>query len=57
MRSSCGMVVEVLEDLLPGWYKVRTHYRYEGFALGGQPLSGPGNCSPVGRAEKEQYGN
>lgn len=30
----CGMVVEVLEDSLPGWYKVRTHYRYEGFAPG-----------------------
>ena len=31
----CGMVVEVLEDSLPGWYKVRTHYRYEGFARAG----------------------
>ncbi len=26
-----GMVVEILEEPVPGWYKVRTHYRYEGF--------------------------
>ena len=27
-----GMVVELLEQPAPGWYRVRTHYRYEGFA-------------------------
>ena len=27
-----GMVVELLEMPVPGWYRVRTHYRYEGFA-------------------------
>lgn len=27
-----GMVVELLEEATPGWYRVRTHYRYEGFA-------------------------
>lgn len=27
-----GMVVELLEAAAPGWYRVRTHYRYEGFA-------------------------
>ncbi len=27
-----GMVVEILEEPVKGWYKVRTHYRYEGFA-------------------------
>ena len=27
-----GMVVELLEEVAPGWYRVRTHYRYEGFA-------------------------
>lgn len=27
-----GMVVELLEEAAPGWYRVRTHYRYEGFA-------------------------
>ncbi len=27
-----GMVVELLEPAAPGWYKVRTHYRYEGYA-------------------------
>ena len=25
-----GMVVELLESPAPGWYRVRTHYRYEG---------------------------
>ena len=25
-----GMVVELLEEVAPGWYRVRTHYRYEG---------------------------
>ncbi len=25
-----GMVVDILEEVAPGWYKVRTHYRYEG---------------------------
>ena len=27
-----GMVVDILEEPAPGWAKVRTHYRYEGFA-------------------------
>jgi len=27
-----GMVVELLEEPVPGWYRVRTHYRYEGYA-------------------------
>ena len=25
-----GMVVEILEEVTSGWYKIRTHYRYEG---------------------------
>lgn len=25
-----GMVVEVLEEVQPGWYNIRTHYRYDG---------------------------
>lgn len=25
-----GMVVDILEQPAPGWYKIRTHYRYEG---------------------------
>lgn len=29
-----GMVVEILEAPIPGWYRVRTHYRYEGFVSG-----------------------
>ena len=27
-----GMVVELLGEAAPGWFRVRTHYRYEGFA-------------------------
>ncbi len=27
-----GMVVEVIEQTTPGYWKVRTHYRYEGYA-------------------------
>ena len=27
-----GMAVEVLEETLPGWYRVRTPYRYEDYA-------------------------
>lgn len=25
-----GMVVDILEEVTPGWYRIRTHYRYEG---------------------------
>lgn len=25
-----GMVVDILEEVAPGWYRIRTHYRYEG---------------------------
>lgn len=27
-----GMALDILEESLPGWYRVRTHYRYEGYA-------------------------
>ena len=27
-----GMVLDLLEETLPGWYRVRTPYRYEGYA-------------------------
>ena len=29
-----GMVVEILETVAPNWYKIRTHYRYEGIVSG-----------------------
>lgn len=29
-----GMVLEILEEPVPGWYRVRTHYRYEGLVSG-----------------------
>lgn len=25
-----GMIVDILEEPVPGWYRIRTHYRYEG---------------------------
>ena len=25
-----GMVVEIEDEVMPGWLKVKTHYRYEG---------------------------
>ncbi len=25
-----GMVVEIIDEVIPGWLKIRTHYRYEG---------------------------
>jgi len=34
-----GMVVEILEAAAPGWYRVRTHYRYEGFAAAADLLT------------------
>lgn len=29
-----GMVVDILEEVQPGWYRIRTHYRYEGIVSG-----------------------
>lgn len=29
-----GMVVDILEKVKPGWFKIRTHYRYEGIVSG-----------------------
>lgn len=29
-----GMVVDILEQPAPGWYRIRTHYRYEGIVCG-----------------------
>ena len=35
-----GMVVELLEETEPGWYRVRTHYHYEGYAAAEDLLMG-----------------
>ena len=40
-----GMVVELLEQAAPGWYRVRTHYRYEGFVCGESLLIGDETAS------------
>lgn len=29
-ESLYGMIVDILEEPAPGWYRIRTHYRYEG---------------------------
>ena len=36
----CGMVVEILEETAPNWYRIRTHYRYEGIVSGDDLLIG-----------------
>jgi hypothetical protein len=45
-----GMVVELLEEAAPGWWRVRTHYRYEGFAAAEDLL--PEKAEDWERAEK-----
>ena len=33
-----GMVVDVLDEVIPGWLLIRTHYRYEGIVSDGDLL-------------------
>ena len=40
-----GMTVEVLEEALPGWYRVRAPYRYEGYAPEAGLLFGEGHAA------------
>ena len=35
-----GMVVDILDEPAPGWYKIRTHYRYEGIVSASNLLIG-----------------
>ena len=42
-----GMVVEVLEQTTPGYWKVRTHYRYEGYA--------PVGCLVIGDHSADEW--
>lgn len=35
-----GMVVDILEEPVPGWFRVRTHYQYEGFVSGSDLITG-----------------
>ena len=42
-----GMVVEVLEETAPDYWKIRTHYRYEGYA--------PVSCLVVGDRAAEEW--
>lgn len=35
-----GMVVDILEEPAPGWYRIRTHYRYEGIVSSDTLLAG-----------------
>ncbi len=54
-RSDCeladealfGMVLEVLEETTPGYWKVRTHYRYEGYA--------PVSCLVIGDRSAQEW--
>lgn len=40
-----GMIVEVLENTHTGWYRVKTHYRYTGYAPAEALLFGESNLS------------
>ena len=40
-----GMVVDVLDEPAPGWYQVRTPYRYEGIVSAGCLLTGEENAA------------
>ena len=42
-----GMAVDILDHPAPGWYRVRTHYRYEGFA--------PAACLLLGTRRAERW--
>ena len=40
-----GMVLDLLEETLPGWYRVRTPYRYEGYASAEDLLLGEAHAA------------
>lgn len=40
-----GMVVDILEEKAPGWYRVRTHYQYEGFVSGDNLILGDASAA------------
>lgn len=40
-----GMAVEVLEDTRSGWYRVKTHYGYTGYAQAEDLLFGEANAA------------
>ncbi|NCB64016.1 MAG: peptidase [Clostridia bacterium] len=48
-----GMTVEILGEACPGWYEVRTHYRYTGYAAGSDLLLGDGNAERWGKLPKK----
>lgn len=47
-----GMVVEILNEAAPGWYQVKTHYRYTGYAAAEDLLPGDGNAARWGALPK-----
>lgn len=48
-----GWPVEILEESRPGWYRVRTHYRYEGYAPADCLTLGEGNADLWAACEKQ----
>lgn len=48
-----GMTVEVLNEACPGWYEVRTHYRYTGYAAAAGLVLGNGNAERWGKRPKK----
>lgn len=49
----CGWPLEVLEEPCPGWFRVRTRYRYEGFAPAGALALGAGCACRWAEREKQ----
>ena len=48
----CGWTAELLEEFSTGWCRVRTKYRYEGWAGGGEPRAGHPAPGGAGRPRR-----
>jgi len=52
-----GMVVEILEEPAPGWYQIRTHYRYEGFVSADDLIVGDAEAEAWAALDKKVVRN
>ena len=51
-EALCGWPLELLEQPCPGWFRVRTRYRYEGFAPAWALTVGEGGAARWAEREK-----
>ena len=49
-EALCGWPLELLEQPCPGWFRVRTRYRYEGFAPAWALTVGEGGAARSGKS-------